>query len=85
METVSDWLEVTECMLESDEPLLLMTPSDEPQLAFPPTLADKPTPAGAMLPPIPPLTPYPELSVCELARPEESEWDVPSVTEDPSV
>ena len=32
-------------------PLLEVTPSELPQLAFPPTLADSPTPAGAMLPP----------------------------------
>jgi hypothetical protein len=56
-ETVSDWLEVTECMVESATPLLLDTPSADPQLALPPTLADTPTPAGAMLPPNPPFTP----------------------------
>ncbi len=56
-ETVSELLEVTECMVESAEPLLEVTPSDEPQLALPPTLADSPIPAGARLPPTPPFTP----------------------------
>ena len=56
-ETVSAWLAVTECMEESADPLLEVTPSEDPQLAFPPTLAETPTPAGAMLPPTPPFTP----------------------------
>jgi hypothetical protein len=84
-ETVSDWLEVWACMEESAEPLLAVTPSDEPQLALPPTLADKPTPAGAMLPPTLPFIPYPELSVWETAVPKESVCEDPSVTAEPSV
>jgi hypothetical protein len=57
LDWVNDSLAVSECMVESDTPLLEVMPSEDPQPAFAPTFADNPTPAGAMLPPTEPVTP----------------------------